>query len=95
MSIRLSRIAARELRHQLAYLAERNPPAARQLAADLDALLVALDGGVFEGPEKRLLSGRIIRTWPLPPLSVYYQRRGAELYVVRIYHQARRPITKP
>lgn len=95
MSIRLSRIAARELRDHLTYLAERNPQAARHLAAGLDELLAALDGGAFEGPEKQLLSGRLVRTWPLPPLSVYYQRRGAELYVVRIYHQARRPITKP
>ncbi|HEX2573156.1 MAG TPA: type II toxin-antitoxin system RelE/ParE family toxin [Polyangia bacterium] len=95
MSIRFSRVAARDLRQQLAYLTERNPQAARQLAADLDELLRALDRSAFEGQEKRLLSGRVVHAWPLPPLGIYYQRRGAELYVVRIYHQARRPITKP
>jgi len=95
VSIRLSRVAARDLREQLVWLDEHSPAAARQLATDLDELLAALDERAFEGPETQLLSGRTVRTWPLPPLRVYYQRRGTELFVVRIYHQARRPIAKP
>lgn len=94
MSIRFSRAAARDVREQLAYLSERNLEAARQLAAELDQLLTALDRRTFEGPMKQLLSGRTVHTWPLPPLSVYYERRGAVLYLVRVYHQARRPVTK-
>ena len=95
MRVRYSRTAAKELREQLDYLAERSPQAARDLAAGVKALLADLDTGAFEGPEVQLRSGRPARTWPLPPLRIYYRRRGDELFVVRIYHQARRPITKP
>ena len=92
--IQLSRAAEKDLREQLDYLAERSPLAARKLAADLDALLQDLDSRAFEGPEVQLRSGRIVRTWPLPPLRIFYERRGRNLYVVRIRHQARRSITK-
>ena len=95
MSIRLSRAASNDLGEQLAWLGERSPSAARQLVVDLDELLSALEQRGFEGPEVRLTTGRLVRTWPLPPLRIYYQRRGEELFVVRIYHQARRPISKP
>jgi hypothetical protein len=36
--------------------------------------------------------GSRVRSWPIPPFRVYYQRRGAELVVLRVYHQARRPL---
>jgi plasmid stabilization system protein ParE len=94
VSIRLSRSAEKDVREQLAYLEERSPMAARQFAADLDELLVKLEQGAFEGPEIQLTSSRVVRSWPVPPWRVYYQRRGEELLVVRVYHQARRPITK-
>lgn len=95
MSIRLSRSAAKDLRDHVTYLHEENPRAARQLLAELDELLTSLDARVFDGPEKTLLSGRVVRFWPLPPLNVYYERRGDNLHVVRIRHHARRPITEP
>lgn len=53
-----------------------------------------LAAGDFEGPEQRLRSGRLVRSWPVPPLRVYYQRRADELVVLRVYHHARRPLTK-
>jgi plasmid stabilization system protein ParE len=48
----------------------------------------------FEGPEQRLRSGLLVRSWPLPPYRLYYRRRDDSLEILRVYHQARRPITK-
>jgi plasmid stabilization system protein ParE len=94
VTVRYSRTAEHELREQLAYLAKHSPQAARHLAAAVKALLADLDDGAFEGPEVQLRTGRAAHTWPLPPLRIFYERRGAELYIVRVRHQKRRPITK-
>lgn len=94
MSVRLSRRAQKDLREYIVWVAERNLQAARNFLDDLDALLGDLDQRAFEGPTVQLTTGERVCTWPLAPMRVYYQRRGAVLYVVRIYHQARRPITR-
>jgi plasmid stabilization system protein ParE len=36
----------------------------------------------------------LVRSWPLPPYRIYYRRRDGFLDVMRVYHQARRPLTK-
>ena len=94
MSVHYSRTAARELRAQIDYLAERSPQAARKLAAAIGALLADLDADVFDGPEVSLRSGRLVRSWPLPPLRIYYRREQKGVYVIRIYHLPRRGITR-
>ena len=48
----------------------------------------------FEGPVSRLRSGAVVRSWAVPPFRIYYQRQPAELLIVRVYHQTRRPITR-
>jgi plasmid stabilization system protein ParE len=73
------------------YLARRNPVAAFQLLDDLRSLVAQLAAGDFEGPISKLTNAEVVRSWPLPPLRIYYTR-GED--VVRVYHQARRPITK-
>jgi hypothetical protein len=35
-----------------------------------------------------------VRSWGVPPFRVYYQRHFDELLIVRVYQQARRPITR-
>jgi len=35
-----------------------------------------------------------VRSWPVPPVRVYYQRQSNALWVLRIYHQAQPLITK-
>lgn len=94
MSIFVSRLARRDLDEALSYLDSRSSEAARRLASRIDALLRALDGRIFEGPYVTLKNGRTVRSWPLPPFRIYYERRGTKLYVLRIYHSARRPLTK-
>jgi plasmid stabilization system protein ParE len=76
------------------YLAERNPSAASELGQRIFALVDKLALGHFDGPERTLISGEKARSWPLPPLRVYYQRQPGALWIVRIYHQSQPPIAR-
>jgi plasmid stabilization system protein ParE len=48
----------------------------------------------FMGREVVLRDGRRVRTWPVPPYRIYYRQQGDLFEVVRVYHQARRPIER-
>ena len=48
----------------------------------------------IDGPAHVLTSGEQVRGWPCPPFRVYYQRSGAELFVLRVYHQKKQPIAR-
>jgi toxin ParE1/3/4 len=78
----------------IAYLNERNPTAAAKLDAEITRCVERLADREFEGPVSRLRSGAVVRSWGVPPFRIYYQRHDDELLVVRVYHQARRPITR-
>lgn len=94
MTIRYTTEAHRDLLDAFERVAVANPAAARELADRMFALLEQLAHGNFEGPEIRLSSGEVLRSWPVPPYRVYYERETDGILVVRIYHQARRPITR-
>lgn len=79
----------------LTYLRERNRAAAERLMREVNAALEQLDELPIEGPEVRLSSGVLVRSWPVPPFRVYYRRRGRDLLVVRLYAQRREPIEQP
>jgi plasmid stabilization system protein ParE len=78
----------------IGYLADRNPVAAQEFGERIFALVDKLAAGEFDGPEHALSSGESVRSWPLPPVRIYYQRQTDAFWVLRIYHQARPPITK-
>lgn len=89
--------AEKDLLAALDFLAARRPAAAAQLLGNVGTLVRGLAAGYFEGPEARLRSGETVRSWPVSPYRLYYQhyqRSHDELRVVRIYHQARRPIAR-
>jgi len=94
LTIRISNDAAEDLSAAARYLSERNPRAAADLVAEVLDLFARLDEGLFEGPEQRLRGGMLVRSWPLPPYRIYYRRRDGYLEVMRVYHQARQPITR-
>jgi plasmid stabilization system protein ParE len=94
MKIVLADEANEDLKSTLRVIAEHNPFAARGLRERVRKTLRQLARRDFEGPEIELISGGRCRSWPVPPLRIYYQRRSDALHVVRIYHHARRPITK-
>jgi plasmid stabilization system protein ParE len=79
----------------LAFLCGRNRAAASALSARVDRALRALDELPLDGPRTTLRGGDVVRGWPVPPLRVYYQRRGADVLVVRLYDQRREPIEEP
>lgn len=58
------------------------------------SIIDKLAAGDFDGPEQELTSGERVRSWAVPPVRVYYQRQEDALWVLRIYHQARRPIAR-
>ena len=76
------------------YLAERNPVAASALGERIFSVIDRLARDELDGPEQRLVSGEIVRSWSVPPVRVYYQRQTTAFWVLRIYHQARIPIVK-
>jgi plasmid stabilization system protein ParE len=84
--------AVQDLANQLAHIAQRNPAAADRLEARVFAIIDRLAEQSFEGPEQTLRSGETVRSWPVPPVRVYYQRTADAVVVLRIYHQARRPL---
>jgi plasmid stabilization system protein ParE len=94
VKVRFLKQAITDLRATVEHIAQHNPDAALALADRVLRIVEQLAAREFEGAEQRLRSGRLVRSWPVPPLRVYYQRRGGELVVLRIYHHARRPLTR-
>jgi plasmid stabilization system protein ParE len=86
--------AEADLHNLMEYLAGQNPRAASQRGEHILSTIEQLADGEFEGPEQTLLSGEAVRSWAVPPLRIYYQREAGTLRVLRIYHQARRPIVR-
>ena len=76
------------------YLVERNPVAASELADRIFAIIDRLAANEFEGPEQTLISGDVVRSWPVQPVRIYYQRHGDAFWVLRIYHQSQTPIVR-
>ncbi|MCI0574055.1 MAG: type II toxin-antitoxin system RelE/ParE family toxin [Myxococcaceae bacterium] len=86
--------AEADLLAALAFLAKRNPVAAARLAARVLTTVGRLADGEFDGPEQLLASGERVRSWPVPPWRIYYQRQADALLVLRVYHHARRPMVR-
>lgn len=78
----------------IAYLNERSPRAAAGLDQAISQCVAQLADGSLDGPVSRLRSGAQVQSWPIPPFRLYYQRNPGELLIVRMYHQARRPIAR-
>lgn len=70
------------------------PEAAEQVLSRLLEVIGMLASGLIEGPEVVLRDGRRVHTWPVPPYRIYCRKRGEEFQVVRVYHQAQRPIQR-
>ena len=93
MTVSYSPEAREDLREELDYLDERSQEAAINLSEQLDKVINDLAAGAFDGTTQQLTTGEVVQSWPVGSLRVIYQRREEVFYIVRIYHQARRPIT--
>ena len=94
MKITYTEEAIADIVEAITYLNDQKPGAASTLDAGIARCIQRLADREFEGPVSRLLSGAIVRSWPVPPLRIYYQRHPDELVILRIYHQTRRPISR-
>jgi plasmid stabilization system protein ParE len=94
LSIVFAPEAEADLRELLDYIAERNPQASVELEERVFEIIERLAAREMEGPEQRLRTGQIVRSWPVPPVRIYYQRTLDVLAIVRVYHQSRRPIIR-
>jgi plasmid stabilization system protein ParE len=86
--------AVADIVEAITYLNERNPAAATSLDAEIAHCIERLAAQEFDGPVSLLRSGALVRSWAVAPFRIYYQRHPDELLIVRVYHQARRPITR-
>ena len=93
MTVTYAEEAIADIVEAITYLNERNPTTAVKLDAQIARCIERLAAEDFEGPVSRLRSGALVRSWPVPPFRIYYQRHPGELLIVRVYHQTRRPIT--
>ena len=94
MNVTYAEEAIADILDAIAYLNDRSPVAASQLDRELATCIEHLAAGEFDGPLSRLRSGSIVRSWPVPPFRIYYQRQSDELLILRVYHQTRRPIVR-
>ena len=94
MKVTYTEEAVADIVEAITYLNERNPAAAANLDADIARCIERLADQEFEGPVSRLRSGAVVRSWAVRPFRIYYQRPPDELLIVRVYHQARRPIAR-
>jgi plasmid stabilization system protein ParE len=86
--------AVADIVEAIAFINERNPTAAANLDSEIAHCIERLADRDFEGPISSLRSSAAVRSWSVPPFRIYYQRHPDELLIVRVYHQARRPITR-
>jgi len=94
MTIVVAPKARDDLREAYEYIQEENPGAADRVLAHIVEVIGMLASGVMQGREVILRDGRKVHTWPVPPYRIYYRIREQNLQVVRVYHQARRPIER-
>jgi plasmid stabilization system protein ParE len=86
--------AIADLLDALGYLSQHSPQAASRLDHEVSRCIGSLAERKFDGPMAQLRSGAVVQSWPVPPFRIYYQRLVDELLIVRVLHQARRPITR-
>lgn len=92
MKIVLAPLAAQDLREAYDFIAGDNSEAADRVLAGILEAFGLLASGRIQGRQVTLRSGERVSTWSHPPYRVYYRISSDELQVIRVYHQARRPI---
>lgn len=92
MTILFAPEAETDFRRLVEYLSARNPTGAARLADRVFSVIDQLAAGDFDGPEHVLATGERVRSWAVPPIRIYYQRRPGALWIIRFHHQSRSPI---
>ena len=94
MTIVVAPQAGKDLREAYEYILKDNLIAADRVLAHIVEVIGMLASEAVTGRDVLLRDGRRVKTWPVPPYRIYYRVSGQELQVIRVYHQARRPIER-
>ena len=94
MKIVVAPQARDDLKTAYGYIAEDNPQAADRFLVRVVEIIGMLASEALEGREVVLRDGRQVRSWLIPPYRVYYRKSKDLFEVIRVYHQARRPIER-
>jgi len=92
MNVVLTKRAQRDLTEIYEFVGANSSAAAERVLARLVDIMQWLADGELSGPEVRPTDGRRVRRWSVPPYRVYYRRSTRRTVIVRVYHQARRPL---
>ncbi len=87
--IRWTDEALGDIEQAVDWLAARSPAAAGRMIGLVFEAVERLSEVDLDGPEDQLLDGRWVRSWPVPPMRVYYERRGGDLWVLQVTDQRR------
>ena len=74
MKVILTPQALEDLQAAVEYLLDRNPEAASALVDRVFELAEQLAVGDLAGPVTTLSIGEEVRSWPMPPFRLYYER---------------------
>jgi len=94
MTVVFSPQARADLSEVYEYIRSDNPKAADKVLAHIVEVIGLLATDAMEGRSVVLRDGRQVQTWPVPPYRIYYRKNLERFEVLRVYHQARRPIEK-
>ena len=83
--------ARAEIQDAYTRLAQLNPDAAGRLVGSILRTINRLRLAELTGRTVRIKGGEV-QTWPVPPFRIYYLLSPDTIEIVRVYHQARRPI---
>ncbi len=94
MIIIVSPRARDDLKTAFEYIHKDSPQAADRVLAHLVEMFGFLASDAVTGREVILRNGRRVSTWPVPPYRIYYRKSADRIEIIRVYHQARKPIEK-
>ena len=92
MTVIVSRKAQQDLDQAYRHIAQDSPESADRLLVRILHVIDILASGELVGRNVRLRDGRQVQTWPIPPYRIYYRKSAESFNLLRVYHQARRPI---
>ena len=94
MILVLSEAAALDLQEAYDFIAEDSPTAAEHFLRHVRIAFDLLSSTLVRGRAVTLKGGLRVRAWSISPYCIYHQTTTSELQVLRIYHQARRPLER-
>jgi plasmid stabilization system protein ParE len=92
VKIVIAPLAAQNLEQAYDFIAQDNLEAADRVLIAITETLGFLGSGIVQGRDVRLRTGELVSTWSHPPYRIYCRIIGEDLQLIRVYHQARRPI---